>query len=214
MSALASQPVSCTVRPSLFDDPEDALWVELRFSKAPRTTADLILALMPPPPGGGLTQLLNALDRWRGAGLIEFHQQKRGAYLMTDKARRHRLPPVKDETKRGQQRNARQRIWSAIRVLKLFDLVQLCMTASVEEEAALRYVRLLERGRYLARKGRGKDAVWRLIGQAGPLHPVPSHTTGAVVALQDRNTGERVTLSARSGSPASLFLAGEINHVR
>lgn len=193
-------------------DPVLATWTILRFAQDPVSIADIILANddardLPRIP---LADTLRLLDRWRGAGLIE-RTEKPEAYIMFAKARAFRDPPIVGAVPREPKaRSTRQRIWSAIRVMKCFDLVEICFAASVDPAAARRILNELTRAGYLARTDRPGDEHprWRISRRSGPLHPSVEYDGRTVVALIDRNSGARFTLS-----PTQKILTGGFNHV-
>lgn len=192
-------------------DPERAAWTALRFAMEPVRLADIILANdgandVPPP---SVADTLILLDRWRGAGLIE-RSGKPETYMMHQKARAFRDPPtVGAVATEPKQRSTRQRIWSAVRVMKSFDLVEICFAATVETRAARRVLNQLTRAGYLTRTERAGDdhPRWRVIRPSGPHHPRVEYDGRTVVALVDRNNGQRFPLL-----PTQNFLAGRINH--
>ena len=192
-------------------DPELAAWTILRFAQAPVRLVDIIFANDSPDTRcPDLTATIHLLNRWRGAGLIE-RIDKPESYIMHAQARTFRDPPAVGETAREPKpRSTRQRIWSAVRVMKKFDLVEICFAASVNRSIARRILNELTRAGYLARTDRAGDdhPRWRLIRPSGPHHPRIEYEGRTVVALIDRNSGKRFPLS-----PTQNFLAGRLNHV-
>ncbi|WP_370176283.1 hypothetical protein [Sphingobium abikonense] len=192
-------------------NPELATWTILRFAQAPISLVDIVLA----NDGSGaprrdLTATIHMLDRWRGAGLIE-RIDKPESYIMHAQARTFRDPPVAGEAAREPKpRSARQRLWSAVRVMRKFDLVEICFAASVTSKIARRFLNELTRAGYLIRMDRlGDDHPrWRLVRPSGPNHPYLEYRGRTIVALIDRNSGERFPLL-----PTQNFLARRLNHV-
>jgi len=197
---------------------EGRAWVELRFSLRPLDLSEIALgAATPGERRGSLNAVLRALDHWTAAGLI--HRMKTGKeqYLMTDDARKLRQPPAAATRPiRKEVRSGRARMWTAIRVLKSFDLVELCSAAECARNSAAAYMRMLERGGYVTRiSARGELPRWRLIRHSGPKNPGVVRdplNRNHIVALVDRNTGERHPLANRHGQP-SFFLDKGIHHV-
>ncbi|SCW56051.1 hypothetical protein SAMN02927924_01356 [Sphingobium faniae] len=189
-------------------NPKLAAWTLLRFAQAPLSIADIVCSDGPTLPLGDILELLN---RWRGAGLIE-RIDKPESYIMHQKAKAFRNPPTVGAVPREPKpRSTRQRIWSAIRVMRSFDLVELCMAASVDRRPARNFLNQLTRAGYLVRtdRGDGEQPHWRLGRPSGSKHPsVEYDRRRTVVALIDRNSGERFPLS-----PTQKFLAAEIHHV-
>lgn len=192
-------------------DPERATWTHLRFAQAPVRLADLVLANDDAGAARpALADTIRLLDRWRGAGLID-RIEKPESYIMHAQARTFRDPPAVGETARAPKpRSTRQRIWSAVRVMKRFDLVEICIAASVEKRTARRFLNQLTRAGYLCRTDRHGDDQprWRLSRPSGPTHPGVEYAGRTVVALIDRHSGQRFALS-----PTQNFLAGDFNHV-
>ncbi|MFY9350090.1 MAG: hypothetical protein WBL20_14355 [Sphingobium sp.] len=193
-------------------NPELAAWTILRFALAPVGLAEIILA----NDAGDAAQrptvadTLHLLNRWRGAGLIE-RIEKPESYIMQAKARTFRDPPAVGEPAREPKaRSTRQRIWSAVRVMRSFDLVEICFAATVEARAARRVLNQLTRAGYLRRTDRlGDDQPrWRLSRPSGPTHPRVEYAGRTVVALVDANSGQRFPLLS-----SQKILAGEIHHV-
>lgn len=200
-----------TARPtSRMLDPERATWTYLRFAQAPLRLSDIILANDAGSPRLTLADTIRLLDRWRGAGLID-RIEKPESYIMHAQARTFRDPPAVGETAREPKpRSTRQRIWSVVRIMKNFDLVEICIAASIEKSAARRVLNQLTRAGYLTRTDRAGDDQprWRLTRPSGPRHPSVEYCGRTVVALVDRNNGQRFPLS-----PTQKILAGGFNYV-
>jgi hypothetical protein len=191
-------------------NPELATWTILRFAKAPVRLADIILANDAGVAPVNLADTIHLLDRWRGAGLID-RIEKPESYIMHAEARNFRDPPAVGETARAPKpRSTRQRIWSAVRVMKRFDLVEICFAASVKRPAARRVLNELTRAGYLVRTDKSDDDQprWRLIRPSGPRHPDVEYCGRTTVALVDRNSGERFALT-----PTQKILAAGVKHV-
>ncbi|WP_289145051.1 hypothetical protein [uncultured Sphingobium sp.] len=191
-------------------DPALSAWTVLRFAKAPIRLSEIIFANdSDANPRPTLADTIILLDRWRGAGLIAWGD-KPETYTMLQEAKALRDPPaLAAPSREPTPRSTRQRIWSAIRVMKSFDLVELCFTATVERGAASRVLNQLTRAGYLIRtERRGDDHPrWRVVRRSGPNHPRVEYAGRTVVALIDRNSGQRFPLS-----PIQNFLAREVNH--
>lgn len=82
---------------------------------------------------------------------------------------RHSAKPIK---------NARQRAWNAMRVLKVFDALGLEISAAISQANLEKYLKALYRAGYLHQdrpKQNGKSGgyvIWRLVGYTGPLAPI------------------------------------------
>lgn len=74
---------------------------------------------------------------------------------------------------------SRRRIWNSLRVLKRFTSAEVEATATVSRANLRQYLRALHRARIVAvavpkRNGHARGhAVWRLVVDLGPLHPIP-----------------------------------------
>lgn len=179
-------------------DPELAAWTALRFAPRPLSVADIVLGNGPARcPSLNLHETLALLDRWHGAGLVEQSADRR-LYTMAQRAKALRDPPaVPVPPREPAARSTRQRIWSAIRVMRSFDLVEVCFAATVEKAAARRVLNQLTRAGYLVRTDRPGDDQprWRLGRACGPKHPSVECAGRTVVALIDRNSGARFALA-------------------
>lgn len=188
------------------------LWANLRMRDEPATVPELARAI-------GVTSASIAwrLSRWTQAGLLtaikppanEPGQKscERTRYIMPYAARVHLAPPSLDAARRPSgKRGGRTAMWRAIRVLKRFDLVQLCMTTDVTEASAKVYVSALLRAGILRREVRGSAAtgqrsLYALAGSFGPLVPVVSQRREGgrtITTVTDPNTGTMREISARS----------------
>lgn len=178
----------------------------LRFETRPVTLGAIVEATDYAP----LSDTIRLLERWRGAGLIQ-QVKKPERYIMENKARDLRDPPVVGERLRGvKARSARQRLWSAIRVMKSFDLIEICFAASVQKPIGRDLLNQLTRAGYLTRTDKEGDdqPSWRLVRPSGPHHPIAEYQGRKIVALIDGLTHERFPLPQRQKN-----LAAEINHV-
>lgn len=193
-------------------DPALVAWTVLRFAQAPVRIADILFANDDVAQNARptLADTIHLLDRWRGAGLIQ-RIEKPESYIMQAEARALRDPPAVGETAREPQpRSTRQRIWSAVRVMKSFDLVEICFAATTDARAARRILNELTRAGFLTRIDRGGDEMprWRLTRRSGPLHPSIEYAGRTVIAMVDRNSGQRFPLA-----PTQKILTARIHHV-
>lgn len=184
-------------------DPQIQTWVELRFASRPMTMGEILLAVRNRASGVTLGLVDQLLTGWHRLGLIE-RSGKPVTWAMCDKVKRQSNPPeqlpsaVRHWTER---RGPRSRMWTAMRVLKGFDLVQLTMSADVTEPVAKQFLSIMERAGYLARTDNG----WRAGPRAwGPRHPAIQYQRMAdhtVMRIRDRNSGETFDVRLRGGSP-------------
>ncbi|WP_336958710.1 hypothetical protein [Sphingobium aquiterrae] len=102
-----------------------------------------------------------------------------------------------------------KRLWTAMRVLRTFDLAQLVMAAEVKRDFAARYVRLLVTAGYLAPVWADVPS-WRLCRNSGPLYPQMMRRSNArtTTALYDQNWKRPFSVMPR----ADIFLTGSVNH--
>lgn len=81
------------------------------------------------------------------------------------------------QTRRSGQ-DVRQRVWTAMRIFKIFTAVQIQATADVHRYNLYKYLKALQRSGYLIahrpkRNGfPGGHAVWRLARDSGPSAPI------------------------------------------
>ncbi|MEQ1688371.1 MAG: hypothetical protein ABL874_07340 [Sphingopyxis sp.] len=178
-------------------------WVELRFAKAPLTFADIYFAVRGRAPSITSPTLWTHLRAWMRGGFVRASGHP-VHYAMADNARAMAGPPAITRVRKTrhwtERRTARQRLWSAMRVLKRFDLVQLRLAADVSEPRAKDFLRIMTRAGYLrsdigvgqiiptwARGTRGwgplAPSSFRLIVEGRPVMRVTDHNDGAVIDL-------------------------------
>ena len=126
---------------------------------------------------------------------------------MTDSARMRKRPPpvtIRDRKLSVPKFSGRQRMWSAIRVLKFFDMPQLVMTAGVSDRSARDYVRHLTATGYLDPVPTEMRTKFRLARNTGPKHPITrARIDGRVSLIQadDRNDGKLYEYRLDFGAP-------------
>lgn len=82
--------------------------------------------------------------------------------------------------------DGRRRIWNSIRVLKRFTAADLAATAGIGQDNLRKYLLALARAGLIAvavpkRNGYARGhAVWRLVNDLGPLHPLPRRDQSGV----------------------------------
>jgi hypothetical protein len=164
------------------------LWLELRFSTVPCRLDALVFQLRELAGSAALRLAVRRLDEWCRAGLVIRTQKRPEAWLMTDPARKLRTPPEPAYVWRdGRASKPRARMWSAMRILRRFDLVELVITAEVKPAVARRFCGQLTRAAILSRAADGTDH-WRLIHDLGPQHPRQRRVDGR---LQFRDANDR-----------------------
>lgn len=189
--------------------PQNYLWSHLRHAGEPLSIADLVQRTDIDP-----VIVTRWLRKWRKAGLID--QVGRQALLkMNGFAMRLPEPPVdlpsKPLARNFQPSSTRQRIWTAVRVLKVFELPMLLITAEACMGTALRYLGELVRAGYLERIDvRGAaHRKYRLVLDTGPHHPATSRVVlddQPYTRVIDHNNGAQLHLAlgrrGRSAPPA------------
>lgn len=216
MSALAHS------APDRLTDPLIQTWVELRFAQAPLTAAAIVLAVRQ-RTGADLRQIMGAVDGWVRAGLVTVDQ---ATYAMTDIARRRSSPPPVDHRSAPprhwtQRRPARQRLWTAARILRSFDIVTLRRSADVVEARARDFIRIFERAGYLRRGLTATGQLhWTWARGVGPQAPVVRRVVEHDRTIQrvvDRNDGGIIDIVTRphrpDRTPATGPMEREVNHV-
>ena len=147
------------------------------------------------------------LKRWERAGLVRKIEARPCLYQMTAAADRKSGPPtIKMDGSPGLARGGNQRMWSAMRILKQFDIIALGMAASVTRRSCETYVNSLLRTGFLARVRRGNPrngewSIYRLTKPTGPIAPSVSHrkVDGRLEkAVVDHNDGTRYPIEPRS----------------
>lgn len=186
------------------------LWAALRRRDEPASVPDLAREI-----GAQDRDIAWRLSHWVQAGLLETikpdndaGEHARTHYLMPQQARRLTAPPALDKHRQASaHRGGRAAMWRAIRVLKSFDLVQLCMTAEVSEASAKVFVSALLRAEVLRRVTRGNAATgqrstYALNGTFGPKTPVVSvDRARRLTTVLDPNTGIAREISAMPPLP-------------
>lgn len=186
-------------------DREVQTWVELRFADRPLSIDELLGALAARAPWVR-GQLTATLLRWVAWGHVWRVTTRPATYRMAAASTALADPPRQSMLDRApahwtQTRPARQRLWTAARVLRSFDLVSLRMAADVSEERAKDFVRLLTRTNYLRRDDDHMGTTrWAWVERPGPLAPVARRIMVdglPALCLVDRNTGHRMTVPVR-----------------
>lgn len=192
---------------------EAPLWRRLSASAAPASVRDLHLLTSAHP-----NAIQHRLDRWVRAGFVTRIEGTPKRYAMTDAAPRTYTPPrvAIDGRVADRPRTNRDRLWSAMRVLRTFDLPTLEIAAGATRRSAEDFVNCLQRSGHvrLTRRGYPAAGTWStyaLVRNSGPRAPSIVHRATAAGRLReviDRNTGVRfdispaaVTLRSRSADP-------------
>lgn len=191
--------------------PHQRLWTELLTAPAPVTAGELSTAT-----GASFQTADFRLDLWVRAGLVERRGRRPHRYRLAANTERTPLPPAITATGRALPRPPAtyQRLWTAMRVLRTFDIPILAITAEASENAVRGYIGLLRRAGYIkivsAPRGRaGARLTYALIRNTGRHAPrerllvIQRGVPGERRELHDPNTGTRVdvTPSRKSAPP-------------
>lgn len=190
-------------------DPTLQTWIELRFAREPLSIADILFAVRTRCEASVRTVVV-AVDSWTRQGWIEQHGRP-AIYTMVAFARHHANPPPLAAVPRAPRpiapRSPRQRLWTAMRVLKRFDLVTITMAADVSERTALDFLRTMTRASYLRSVVLPTAAGTTWVQGArpwGPLPPTIRHlriASGTILRVTDRNDGVSIDLPLRAHRP-------------
>lgn len=179
------------------------LWRALCDADRPMSVGDLHLITAAKPKS-----IHYRLRSWERAGVVVATQSQPRRFIMAENTKKLRAPPT---CKKGvlvrRNRSARERIWSAMRVLVRFDLPNLQIAAGVTRASAQSYVNCLVHAGYIRRTHAGnarlgEHASYQLIRRSGLLAPKINHSVDTSGARRrvviDPNDG-----SVRPGSPQS-----------
>jgi len=181
-------------------------WAALRRLGGKATFPDILAA-----SGADDRPLYCRLRRWaKRRHLIVTPAVQRRFVLSADAPTGDAPPKVQDDGAAAAARTAKDRMWSAMRVLKSFDLPLLGITAEVNVRQATEYVSALRRAGYVvkvdhpmapskvSRSGMVRShATYRLVLNTGPKAPSTSSSGTTSLPepyLIDRNTGETIRL--------------------
>jgi hypothetical protein len=201
MTALAIAP-SWRINPAL-TDPAQALWSELRFARGPIDLFTMLVGAMRHCEGAHATRgdTYRALERqlgaWRDAGIVTAAGEP-PAYSLERKYLRMASPPALSAPPRRNpfpKRTQRQRLWSAMKVLRNFDLPTLLMTAEASRQAAMDMIRVLERAGWLRETKTGwTTAASRTWGSVAPTYSHRAGKDGSFIRVTEPVSGAIVDL--------------------
>ncbi|WP_343526929.1 hypothetical protein [Sphingomonas sp.] len=174
------------------------LWQALQSASTPRSIAELQAECRV-----DYDAVHAALSRWQKRGAVVRHPGKPLRFALAPDAQTDAPPsgPTEDGQARMRQRTARQRIWTAMRVLKTFDVPTLRMAAEATDRAVETYLNALRRAGYVriqapGSTASGRIATYRLHHNTGPHCPTTRRPGGASrVILIDHNSGRTVDIS-------------------
>ena len=194
---MTSPPPPPSVRQRL-QDPIVQTWVELRFADKPLSLADIIMSVRERADARA-REIIGWIDRWVAQGLVS-RQGRPATFAMAAPALAMANPPAPKASGTmprhwTQDHPARQKLWTAARILKRFDRVTLQMAAGVSKGSVGDFLRLLTRARYLRRfvDDNGNE-LWGWIEQTGPRAPVSRRLSidgNSVLRIVDRNHPDR-----------------------
>lgn len=175
---------------------EGPLWRTLAATPTPASIAELHLACRAKP-----NAIQHRLSRWVLAGLVTRIEGRPKRFVMSDSTERTAEPPIVaiDGRAKPRVRTARDRMWSAIRVLKRFDLPTLMISSGASRRSAEDFVNCLQRAGYLSRlhRGNARRGDWSrysLVNNPGPRTPRITTQAGQRLLI-DGNTGQRHDIS-------------------
>lgn len=177
------------------------LWRTLQQASQPMSVPELRDAI-----AASRSSIQLRLIWWERAGLVQREGEGHPRYLLTDKGRAaanddNREPPKvrSDGSILPRQRSQRARLWSAMRVLKRFNLPELIIASGCTRRSAEEIINVLHRAGYLRQLSRGNPmqgswSVYLLAANSGPKPPVIS-TYGGKKTLTDPNNGKVVDVT-------------------
>lgn len=149
------------------------------------------------------------LRRWSRSGWVRRIDAQPQRFALSADAPDIAEPPKVsiDGGVREKRRSARERLWSAMRVLKRFDLPMLMMTAEAKRRSCEDFINLLLRAGYVRRLDApmvktgpgnlGFARTWsnyQLVRNTGPKAPMITNPRGGPRQLVDANNGKSVEL--------------------
>lgn len=170
-------------------DPAEALWSELRIARGEIEDVDLMLLALEhcedefARRGDAFRRFDQILSDWVSRGLVSITGYP-FRYSMLKEFVPLRSPPAPPAVKGPAfpKRTQRQRLWTAMKVLRAFDLPTLLMASNASRRSALDLIRALERGGWLRATAQG----WMTSGSRkwGPVVPT-MRRTGSLIRITD-----------------------------
>lgn len=189
-------------------DPAEALWSELRIARGPVDVVELTVRAIEhceqafATRGDAFRRFDDMLTGWIARGLVTVTGHP-ARYNLVGEYHHLRSPPPPPAPRPlpFPKRTQQQRLWSAMKVLRTFDLPTLMMAASASRRAAADMVRLLERGGWLRATASG----WTINAARkwSPVVPTMRRergSAGSVTRITDRFSGISVDIPARSSA--------------
>lgn len=187
-------------------DPAEALWSELRVARGSIDVVDLMIRAIEhcessfANRGEAFRRFDQLLGDWVSRGLVTVAGHP-ACYNLVREYQHLRSPPPPPAPRPlpFPKRTQQQRLWSAMKVLRTFDLPTLLMAADANRRAALDMVRILERGGWLRATATG----WTTAAARkwGPVVPSIRRERGAaVMRITDRTSGLVIEIPSRPGA--------------
>jgi hypothetical protein len=185
----------------------DIVWAALRRIGRPATVAELVAAT-----GASDRAVYCRINRWWDQCFVQRVPGVPRRYALAPNAPEGTAPPPVSGAGlvvAPRPRGARARMWTAIRVMRTFDVPALIMTAEVTRRACDEFLNLLVRAGYVRCTHNFKDrsgqlptrdwSTYQLLRNTGPKHPTFSKFKGKTAArfLTDHNNGTSVELASR-----------------
>ncbi len=189
-------------------DPAEALWSELRIARGAIDVVELTIRAIEHCEdafairGDAFRRFDQLLDDWVARGLVTLTGHPARYDLVREYQHlRSPPPPPAPRPLPFPKRTQQQRLWSAMKVLRTFDLPTLMMAASANRRAAADMVRLLEQGGWLRATANGwTTAASRKWGPVVPSMRRERGRGGSVTRITDRISGLTVEIPARSSA--------------
>lgn len=146
--------------PELYRRLGGALWDELRASTKPLFLFDIAMPVIA-RTGDNLHRLTILLDHWVRAGWVRA-RGKPIRYRLKKKVQAMTEPPplaLARPKYRAPRMTQRQRLWTAMRVLRSFDMATLLITAQASPATASDMLRIFERLGWVTRNAEGRFTI-------------------------------------------------------
>ncbi|UIJ46919.1 hypothetical protein LZK98_08245 [Sphingomonas cannabina] len=188
------------------------MWNALLGADAPLSAPDFAALT-----GADLCAIHKPLRAWAGAGIILKIDGRPQRYLMAAQTERSLTPPTVHHDGRIaiRPRSSREKIWSAIRVLKTFDVPQLMLVCGVKRGQVLEFLSALDQAGYVRRHPcqAGESPRYTLLHRSGPRPPSITRSLSGgrwTRTLVDPNTGARVPLAGRPNTSSAPRAGGVV----
>lgn len=189
-------------------DPAEALWSELRIARGAIDVVELTIRAIEHCEdafairGDAFRRFDQLLDDWVARRLVTVTGHPARYDLVREYQHlRSPPPPPAPRALPFPKRTQQQRLWTAMKVLRTFDLPTLLMAADANRRAALDMVRTLERAGWLrAIAGGWTTAAARKWGPVVPSIRRERSAAGVVMRVTDRASGLVIEIPSRSGA--------------